>query len=136
MPITDAQFKLLAQEYMFDINEAKSFLGISQPKKSQSTKEVKFPSTPSHIPYVSDSQFRKLSENTRTAKSTKSTNTLIKHDKSKAKQPPFGARVPGPGPGGCSALFLSCCIDVFIDFLDFLVFPSLPTPLRGQPPFS
>ena len=73
MPITDAQFKLLAQEYMFDINEAKSFLGISQPKKSQSTKEVKFPSIPTHIPYVSDSEFRKLSENTRTAKSTKST---------------------------------------------------------------
>jgi len=75
MTITDAQFKLLAQEYMFDINEAKSFLGISQTKKSQSTKELKFPTIPSHIPYVKNSNFGKLSDSM-SVKSVKSVRSV------------------------------------------------------------
>ena len=35
----------------------------------------------------------------------------------------------------CFALRLSCCIDVFIDVVDFWACPSFPTTLRGQPPF-
>ena len=49
-------------------------------------------------------------------------NTSMKHGKNKAKHHPFGARVPGPGPEECFALFLSCFTDVVIDFIDMVNF--------------
>ena len=46
--------------------------------------------------------------------------TSKKHSQNKATPP----RAGGGGP-----VFLSCFIDVFIDFVDFCVFPSFPTTL-------
>lgn len=72
MPISDKQLRELADEYMFDVNRAKEFLGVMSKPRGR-PKKVEYPTVPgSKIPKVvtADSLMREVKPKTGSGGST------------------------------------------------------------------